>query len=308
MKVAVALNCITGQLRTYINLQLFEGLKDDEFREIFVKWDRSQQKWSHLLSTSEEGPMEIDRMQYEQGKGKKRKDGQKGKGKKGSGKYGNSMGSNGKISTWSISTWGTGKGRKGDSKGKGHGAQEEKGKSKGQSEERRCYKCNGVVHLAKGRTSNVRQVEEIIGLDNSTSYRSSSSQQSSSPPSSTSPTFFAGLDTSSGQDCWGASGSTWISNLPMFDMKEANDQFSSEDSNVRVFHYYMGDADEGADHMVRAVIEEINEDPGEEEEEEEDEEDEEHDEPVTVIFDSGQTLLSFQRHGQVLSQGQGEHR
>ena len=39
----------------------------------FVKWDRSQQKWSHLLSTPEEIPMEIDRMQYEQGKGKKGK-------------------------------------------------------------------------------------------------------------------------------------------------------------------------------------------------------------------------------------------
>jgi hypothetical protein len=58
MKVAVVLRCITGQLRTYI-LQLSEGLKDDEFREFFVKWDRSQQKWSHLLSTPEESPMEI---------------------------------------------------------------------------------------------------------------------------------------------------------------------------------------------------------------------------------------------------------
>lgn len=55
----------------------------------------------------------------------------------------------------------------------------------------------------------------------------------------------------------------------MFDMREANDQFSSEDSNVRGFRYYMGDTDEGGAHMVRAVIEEINEDPEEEEEEEE---------------------------------------
>lgn len=54
----------------------------------------------------------------------------------------------------------------------------------------------------------------------------------------------------------------------MFDMREANDQFSSEDSNVRGFRYYMGDTDEGGAHMVRAVIEEINEDPEEEEEEE----------------------------------------
>lgn len=160
--MAVALNCITGQLRTYINLRLSEGLKDDEFREIFVTWDRSSQRWSHLLSTSEESPMEIDRTQYEQSKGKNGKDGQKGKGKKGGGKYGKSKDAKGKISTWSTSTWSTRKGRKGDSKGKGHGAQEEKGKSKGQSKERRCYKCNGVVHLAKSCSSNVRQVDRLL--------------------------------------------------------------------------------------------------------------------------------------------------
>ena len=37
MKVAVVLRCITGQLRTYINLQLSEGLKVDEFRVFFCQ-------------------------------------------------------------------------------------------------------------------------------------------------------------------------------------------------------------------------------------------------------------------------------
>ena len=53
-------------------------------------------------------------------------------------------------------------------------------------------------------------------------------------------------------------------------MREANDQFSSEDSSVRVLQYYIGDAEDGEDHVVRAVVEEINEEPVEEEQEEPD--------------------------------------
>ena len=70
----------------------------------------------------------------------------------------------------------------------------------------------------------------------------------------------------------------------MFDMREANDQFSSEDSNVRVLQDYIGHTDEGENHMVRAVIEEINGDSMEEEE---------HDEPVTMILDSGADAPAF---------------
>jgi len=33
--------------------------------------------------------------------------------------------------------------------------------------------------------------------------------------------------------------------VPVFDMREANDQFSSEDSNVRVLQDYIGHTDEG---------------------------------------------------------------
>ena len=39
MKVAVVLRCITGQLCTYINLRLSQGLKYDELREALFKWD-----------------------------------------------------------------------------------------------------------------------------------------------------------------------------------------------------------------------------------------------------------------------------
>ena len=40
MKVAVVLRCISGQLLTYINIQLSEGLKYEELREALFKWDR----------------------------------------------------------------------------------------------------------------------------------------------------------------------------------------------------------------------------------------------------------------------------
>jgi len=39
MKVAVVLRCITGQLCTYMNLRLSDGLKYDELRETLFKWD-----------------------------------------------------------------------------------------------------------------------------------------------------------------------------------------------------------------------------------------------------------------------------
>ena len=230
--------------------------------------------------TSEESPMEIDRMQYEKGKGKKGKDGQKGKGKKAGGKDGKSKDGKGKTSTWSTSTWSTGKGKKGDSKGKGHGTQDNKGKGKGQSEERRCFWCNGVGHVTNDCRNNVRQVEET--MDSSTSYRSSSSQQRSAPPSSTSST---SLPSSTLRVARIVEEPRGLHGVPVFDMREAHGKFSSDDSNVRVLQYILiGDTDPGEDHMVRAVIEEINGDSMEEEE---------HDEPVTMILDSGADAPAF---------------
>ena len=133
------------------------------------------------LASTFRGEFGIDRLQYEKGKGKKGKDGQKGKGKKGVRKDGKPKDGKGKNSAWNA-----GKGKKGDSKGKGHGSYDNKSKGKGGAEDRRCYRCNGIGHLANDCKSSVRQVEE--DMDNSTSYRSSSSVQSSSPPLSSSST------------------------------------------------------------------------------------------------------------------------
>lgn len=85
IKVAVVLRCISGQLRTHVSLQLNEGMSYAELRECLMKWDRAQQKWSHLVNTQEAVAMEIDRIE---GKGDKGKSKGKGKGKydKGKGK------------------------------------------------------------------------------------------------------------------------------------------------------------------------------------------------------------------------------
>ena len=178
--------------------------------------------------------MEIDRVQYEKGKGKKGKDGQKGKGKKAGGKDGKSKDGKGKTSTWSTSTWSTGKGKKGDCKGKGHGTQDTKGKGKGQSEERCCYRCNGVGHVTNDCRNNFRQVEET--MDSSTPYTSSSSQQSSSPPSSTSSTSLPGFAHRVARIVEEPRG---LQGVPVFDMRKAHGKFSSDDSNVGVLQYIL---------------------------------------------------------------------
>lgn len=81
----MVLRCISGQLRTHVSLQLNEGMSYAELRKCLMKWDRAQQKWSHLVNTQEAVAMEIDRIE---GKGDKGKSKGKGKGKydKGKGK------------------------------------------------------------------------------------------------------------------------------------------------------------------------------------------------------------------------------
>ena len=90
VKVAVLLQCLSGQLRTHVSLQLSEGMSYFEFRECHLKWDKAQQCWSHFLPvSSDEVPMEMGRIE-QKGKGKKGGKDAKGKGKgpKGVGKNG----------------------------------------------------------------------------------------------------------------------------------------------------------------------------------------------------------------------------
>ena len=79
LKCAILLRCLSGALKTHLSLSLKENSTYLELREEILRWDRAHQKWSNLVSatdeTSDVKPMEIDRIQ---GKGKT---GDKGKGK-----------------------------------------------------------------------------------------------------------------------------------------------------------------------------------------------------------------------------------
>ena len=84
LQQAILLKCISGQLRTHLNLAIQETTTFKELREQVLKWDRSQQKWSNLIFSDDASgstPMEVDRV-YADGRGwNSGKKGDKGKGK-----------------------------------------------------------------------------------------------------------------------------------------------------------------------------------------------------------------------------------
>ena len=125
LQQAILLKCVSGQLRTHLNLAVQDATQ-------VLRWDRSQQKWSNLIFDESSGatPMEVDRVYADgrnwNGDGKK---GDKGKGKNGFSPKGNSKGKvKGKTKTKD------GKGQKGKQKGemqsKGSGKQSVSGKGK----------------------------------------------------------------------------------------------------------------------------------------------------------------------------------
>ena len=116
IRAAVLLRCLTGQLKTWMQLQLGESTKYSDIREGVLSYERSTTKWSESMVLGDvpdtSAPMEVDRLQWnskgkEKGKGKsgkgpkgkgfhtKGKDGKgKDKGKKGGGKFGSKGKSN----------------------------------------------------------------------------------------------------------------------------------------------------------------------------------------------------------------------
>ena len=99
------MRCVSGQLRTHLNLGAQENMTYASLREQCLKWDRAQQRWSGLITGDDQVvPMEIDRVKGKgkwsssqkgyggKSKGKNDKGGQKGdykgksKGKDGKGK------------------------------------------------------------------------------------------------------------------------------------------------------------------------------------------------------------------------------
>ena len=84
LQQAILLKCVSGQLRTHLNLQIQESTTFKELREQVLRWDRSQQKWSSLIfseDASTSTPMEVDRVYDSRGWSGGKSKGNKGKGK-----------------------------------------------------------------------------------------------------------------------------------------------------------------------------------------------------------------------------------
>ena len=151
LQQAILLKCVSGQLRTHLNLAIEEKTTFSELRERVLRWDRSQQRRSSLVFAEGDGsqPMEIDRIYdwndggKKGGKGKGKGD-QKGKGK-GKNKGKSKDGKNGM------------KGKHKGSDGKGeYGGKTDASKGKGKSVQT-CHKCGKPGHFARDCWCAVRE-------------------------------------------------------------------------------------------------------------------------------------------------------
>ena len=182
LKAAILLRSVTGQLKTWLQLQVSETTTYNNVREHILAYERSTAKWTEQMvlgndlslnnSHDTSGPMEVDRVFDSKGKQKgkkgKGKDQQKGKTKgkydsgkgKGSGFKGSPNWFTGKgQSQWSGHNAGKGSGGPsnfwdGKSKGKG-GKSKDKGKGRFDGT---CHKCGKYGH--KAETCRVRNVTE----------------------------------------------------------------------------------------------------------------------------------------------------
>ena len=163
LQQAILLKCVSGQLRTNLNLSIQEATSFKELREQVLRWDRSQQKWSNLIfdESSTSTPMEVDRV-YSDGRswnnnGKK---GDKGKGKNSFSQKGNQKGKvKGKTKTKGGKSGQTGK-QKNDMQGKSSGKQSVSGKGKGSKPDVTYHRCGKYGHFARDCWgTSVRQVQ-----------------------------------------------------------------------------------------------------------------------------------------------------
>ena len=85
IRAAVLLRCLTGQLKTWMQLQLGESTKYADIREGVLSYKRSTTKWSESMVLGDvpgtSAPMEVDRLQWNP-KGKEKGKGKFGKGPK----------------------------------------------------------------------------------------------------------------------------------------------------------------------------------------------------------------------------------
>ena len=285
LKTAVLMRSVTGQLKTWLQLQVTETTTYSRVREMILLYDASTTKWSEQMvlgvdaSGSGDGPvpMEIDRIEN------------KGKGKGAKGKSKGKESAKGKSGGKSKGKDGKGKGKYNNSKGsKGGGADERskgKGKGDGGSKQVSCYNCGRVGHYAKdcwqSQVRNVSaettQTSPVQGSPSSSVGGMSSVSQSGAQ--STAPTQSAqrvARIMEAGDDAKHVD--------LVFDMRDSVQ--SSFNGSVHVVHFFIGDDDSvelsgdvRVSNHVRAVISEVSDD--------------EHDETFSILLDSGADASIF---------------
>ena len=63
VKAAILMRCVTGQLRTYLNVGAQDNMQYNTLRGQCLRWDRVQHRWSGLVSGDDQiVPMEVDRV------------------------------------------------------------------------------------------------------------------------------------------------------------------------------------------------------------------------------------------------------
>ena len=179
LKCAILMKCVSGQLKSFLTINVDEDADYSDLRETILKWERSHMRWNQSLVVPDDqgpSPMEVDRVQKGKGKGKGKSD-SKGKGKgKNDGKGKNNY----------SQDYGKGKQNpKGGKAGKsGKGKQEPSGKGKGFSksnEQRACHYCGKVGHLQKDcwQKGQVRQIDEAPTASSNKSEASDAASQKS---------------------------------------------------------------------------------------------------------------------------------